>query len=155
MMIDLLQIAAFNATYAQTIDSDALEQWPTFFTADCRYRVTNIENEAAGLPAGLIWVDSRDMLYDRITAMREANVYEQQRYRHLVGLPIVKSADRANAVAETPFLVVRTMHTGETTVFATGTYRDRFVVEDSKLLLAERVVACDSSVTDTLLVIPF
>ncbi|MFC7436640.1 terephthalate 1,2-dioxygenase, partial [Hydrogenophaga bisanensis] len=72
-----------------------------------------------------------------------------------VGLPIVKSADRANAVAETPFLVVRTMHTGETTVFATGTYRDRFVVEDSKLLLAERVVACDSSVTDTLLVIPF
>ncbi|RYF33141.1 MAG: terephthalate 1,2-dioxygenase, partial [Comamonadaceae bacterium] len=31
-MIDLLQLCAFNAAYAQAIDTDALEQWPGFFT---------------------------------------------------------------------------------------------------------------------------
>lgn len=153
-MIDLLQLAAFNAAYAQAIDSDALEEWPSFFTTNCHYRVSNFENEADGLQAGLVWVDSRDMLHDRITAMRQANVYERQRYRHIIAVPVLQFADEATAVAVTPFVVVRTMHTGEAMVFATGVYRDRFVKEGTRLLLDERVVVCDSSVTDTLLVIP-
>jgi len=40
-------------------------------------------------------------------------------------------------------------------VFATGEYHDRFVVAKSgKLLLAERVAVCDSTVTDTLMALP-
>jgi anthranilate 1,2-dioxygenase small subunit/terephthalate 1,2-dioxygenase oxygenase component beta subunit len=46
------------------------------------------------------------------------------------------------------------MHTGETTLFASGEYRDRFVQQGGKLLLAERVAICDSTVTDTLLALP-
>ena len=153
-MIDLLQIAAFNAAYSQAIDSNALEQWPSFFTPDCHYRVTHVENEAEGLPAGIVWADSRDMLTDRIAALREANIYERHRYRHVLGVPMVTSADAEGARSQTPFLVARIMHTGETEVFATGEYRDRFVKQDGKLLLAERVAVCDSTVVDTLLALP-
>ncbi|MBK0394936.1 aromatic-ring-hydroxylating dioxygenase subunit beta [Ramlibacter algicola] len=153
-MIDLLQLAAFNAAYAQAIDSDSLEQWPGFFTEDCHYRITHVENEAQGLPAGIVWADSRDMLSDRIAALREANIYERQRYRHLLGMPLVEAADEGTARARTPFVVVRTMHTGESDVFATGEYHDRFVRRDGRLLLAERVAVCDSTVTDTLLALP-
>ena len=153
-MIDLLAIAAFNAAYAQTIDSDALEQWPAFFTAECHYRITHVENEAEGLAAGIVYADSRDMLEDRIAALREANIYERQRYRHLLGMPLVKSADASTAEARTPFIVVRIMGTGQSEVFATGVYRDRFVLEAGKLLLAERVTICDSTVTDTLMALP-
>jgi 3-phenylpropionate/cinnamic acid dioxygenase small subunit len=153
-MIDLLAIAAFNAAYALAIDEDALERWPAFFTEDCHYRITHVENEREGLPAGIVWADSRDMLADRIAALREANIYERQRYRHLLGLPVVENADAQQASASTPFLVVRIMHTGESEVFATGVYRDRFVRREGQLLLAQRVAVCDSTVTDTLLALP-
>lgn len=153
-MIDLLQLCAFNAAYANAIDSDALEQWPAFFTEACRYRITHVENERDGLPAGIVYADSRAMLEDRIAALRQANIYERQRYRHLLGIPLVDEASAAGATARTPFLVARIMATGETMLFATGEYRDRFVVEGGQLLLAERVAVCDSTVTDTLMALP-
>ena len=153
-MIDVLALCAFNAAYAQAIDTDALEQWPSFFAEDCRYRITNVENVRDGLPAGIVYADSRAMLEDRIAALREANIYERHRYRHLLGVPLLESADDTQAVARTPFMVARIMHTGETTLFATGEYRDRFVKSGGKLLLAERVAVCDSTVTDTLLALP-
>ncbi len=153
-MINLLNIATFNSRYAHTIDSDALEAWPAFFTPDCHYRITHIENEAEGLAAGIVYADSRDMLEDRIAALREANIYERQRYRHLLGMPMVLSASNSAAEARTPFVVVRIMATGQTEVFATGEYRDRFVNEAGELRLAERVAICDSTVTDTLMALP-
>jgi 3-phenylpropionate/cinnamic acid dioxygenase small subunit len=153
-MIDLLALCAFNAAYAHAIDSDALEQWPAFFTEDCMYRITHVENEKEGLPAGIVYADSRAMLEDRIAALREANIYERQRYRHLLGIPLVDEASNAGATARTPFLVARIMASGETMVFATGEYKDRFVVENGQLLLAERVAVCDSTVTDTLMALP-
>lgn len=153
-MIDLLQLCAFNAQYANAIDSDALEQWPAFFTEDCLYRITHVENERDGLAAGIVYADSRAMLEDRIAALRTANIYERQRYRHLLGIPLIGEASHDGATARTPFLVARIMATGESMLFATGQYKDRFVVENGKLLLAERVAVCDSTVTDTLMALP-
>ena len=153
-MIDLLALCAFNAAYAETIDSDALERWVDFFTDDCHYRITHTENEREGLPAGIVYADSRAMLEDRIAALREANIYERHRYRHLLGVPLLEAADDRQATARTPFLVARIMATGETMLFASGEYHDRFVRKDGKLLLAERVAVCDSTVTDTLLALP-
>lgn len=153
-MMDLQTLTAFNARYAHAIDSDTLEAWPDFFTADCHYCVTHIENEQEGLPSGLVWADSRDMLHDRVAALRVANVYERQRYRHILGMPLIEDETAEGTRVQTPFLVARIMHTGETEVFATGVYRDRFVREDGRLLLAQRVAVCDSSVTDTLLALP-
>jgi 3-phenylpropionate/cinnamic acid dioxygenase small subunit len=153
-MIDLLQICAFNAAYAHAIDSDALEEWPAFFTEDCRYRITHVENEKEGLAAGIVYADSRAMLEDRIAALREANIYERQRYRHILGIPLIESASKDGAEARTPFMVARIMATGETVLFATGVYRDSFVCTAGMLLLAERVAICDSTVTDTLMALP-
>lgn len=153
-MIDLLQICTFNAAYANIIDSDAMEDWASCFTEDCHYRITNIENENEGLRAGIVYATSRAMLHDRVSALREANIYERQRYRHLIGMPLVHSADAQSARASTPFMVARIMGTGETMMFATGEYQDEFVREDGRLLLKRRVVVCDSTVTDTLLALP-
>jgi 3-phenylpropionate/cinnamic acid dioxygenase small subunit len=153
-MIDLLQLCAFNAAYANAIDSDALEQWPAFFTDDCLYRITHVENERDGLAAGIVYADSRAMLEDRIAALRQANIYERQRYRHLLGIPLIDTTTHEGATARTPFLVARIMATGESMLFATGEYKDRYVLEAGRLLLAERVAVCDSTVTDTLMALP-
>ena len=154
-MNDLLSIAAFNARYAQAIDSDALETWPAFFTEDCHYRITHVENEQEGLAAGIVYADSRAMLGDRILSLRRANVYERQRYRHLLGMPALLDETPQGRHCETPFLVFRIMRTGETSVFASGRYIDRLVIDaDGELRIAQRDVVCDSHAIDTLLAIP-
>src|ERR1700756_5526259 len=79
-----LELEDLYADYAACLDSDALERWPGFFTADCTYRITSAENHEAGLPLGLIYASSQKMLADRVSALREANIYEPQRYRHLI-----------------------------------------------------------------------
>lgn len=154
MTIDILGLMAFNAAYAETIDSDRLEEWPSFFTERCHYRVTHAENEKEGLAAGIVFADSRAMLEDRVAALREANIYERQRYRHLMGAPLIDASGDASPRVRTPFLVARIMATGETSVFATGVYKDRFVTTPAGMKLAERVVVCDSTVTDTLMALP-
>jgi 3-phenylpropionate/cinnamic acid dioxygenase small subunit len=60
--------------YVHCLDADELERWPDFFTEDCFYRITSAENYDAGLPLGLIYATSRNMLKDRVSALREANI---------------------------------------------------------------------------------
>lgn len=152
--MNILSLAAFNAAYADAIDGNALENWPAFFAADCHYRITTRENEQEGLFAGIVYADSRSMLEDRVSALRNANVYERQAYRHVIGLPAMLSHEGDTCRARSSFLVVRVMAGGETAIFATGEYRDRFIETAGALLLASRVVVCDSVATDTLLALP-
>lgn len=147
-------LTALNAAYARSIDNDRVEEWPEFFTEQCLYVINTAENHAAGLQAGIVYADSRAMLHDRVSALRDANIYEQQRYRHIVGAPLVLERAGNQARVESPFIVVRIMRDGATLVFASGRYIDRLVLETGTLKFSERIVVCDSSNTDTLLAIP-
>ncbi|MDE2006162.1 MAG: aromatic-ring-hydroxylating dioxygenase subunit beta [Rhodospirillales bacterium] len=147
------RLARLNAACADAIDSDRLEEWPGFFAEDARYIVTTAENHRAGLAAGLIWADSRAMLEDRVAALRRANIYERQSYRHILGLPLLRAESDGETTAETPFLVVRIMRDGTMSLFAAGRYLDRVRLAPSPLLL-ERIAVCDNSRFDTLLAIP-
>lgn len=155
MSVDLLLgIARLNAAYAAAIDADRLEDWPGFFAEDCLYRVTTADNHRQGLPAGAIYAEGRAMLEDRIFALRKANIFERQAYRHVVGMPLVLE-EGPPIRAESPFLVVRTMRGGAMEVFAAGRYLDAIeVAPDGALCLRERVVVCDGTGFDTLLAIP-
>ena len=153
-MSALLRVAELNAAYAATIDADRLEAWPDFFVDDCLYKITSAENHKRGYSAGIIYADSRAMLRDRVTALRTANIYERQSYRHIVGLPMLGATGADGIAAETPFLVVRVMRDGRTDLFATGVYLDRIRDDGAGLRFAERIVVCDSSHFDTLLAIP-
>src|SRR5947208_15506000 len=129
MSIDLqLKVQNLNARYGAAIDDDKLEAWPDFFIEDGRYRVTTAENFARGLPLGMIYATSRAMLRDRVHSLRDANVYEAQRYRHIIGPALIREQESGEVHAQTSFMVARIMHTGETTLFATGRYRDRIVL---------------------------
>jgi 3-phenylpropionate/cinnamic acid dioxygenase small subunit len=149
-----LLIAELNAAYASAIDNDRLEEWPEFFVEDCLYKITSIENHRRGYAAGIVYADSRAMLRDRVTALRRANIYERQRYRHIIGLPLVTANGAGEITAETPFLVVRIMRDGSSDLFATGIYLDRMREEASRLRFVERIAVCDSAHFDTLLAIP-
>jgi 3-phenylpropionate/cinnamic acid dioxygenase small subunit len=150
-------IQQLNAAYAQAIDDNRLEDWPNFFTAEARYRVTTSDNFERGLPLSLIYATSQAMLRDRVLSLREANIYEAQRYRHVTGLPLIARAADGTLTSNTSFIVVRIMHTGESLLFASGVYRDKIWFRseaDLKPLFAERIAVLDSRQIDTLLAIP-
>jgi len=153
-MSALLRVAELNASYAAAIDADRLEAWPDFFVDDCLYKITSAENYRRGYSAGIVYADSRAMLRDRVTALRTANSYERQSYRHIVGLPVLGATRADRIAAETAFLVLRIMRDGRTDTFATGVYVDRICDEGGSLRFAERIVVCDSNHFDTLLAIP-
>lgn len=154
--MDLTRLVELNATYARVIDTEQFEEWPKLFHDPCLYKLTTAENVAKGLESGLIYADTRGMLEDRIASLRKVNIYEGQRYRHIVGLPTVLGQANGAADVETPFLIVRIMRDGTTDLFATGCYRDK-VKEDASgaLRFAERIVICDGRRFDTLVAIPF
>ena len=148
----LFRLSALNTEYASCLDADRLEDWPHLFLEHCLYKVTTADNHRRGYAAGLIYADSRAMLTDRVSALREANIYERQSYRHIVGMPALRPGEAITA--ETPFLVVRTMRDGRMDLFAAGVYLDQVFDQGGKLRFAERIVVCDSSRIDTLLAIP-
>jgi 3-phenylpropionate/cinnamic acid dioxygenase small subunit len=150
----LERVVRLNADYARAIDDDRLEDWPGFFTEKCFYKITSADNHRRGLEAGVIYADTKNMLRDRVAALREANVYERQTYRHLIGLPALVGTEGELTRAETPFLVVRIMRDGTMDLFATGRYLDALMDDGGALRLRERVVVCDSGRFDTLLAIP-
>ena len=97
----------------------------------------------------------RAMLRDRVRSLRDANVYEAQRYRHVIGPPVIEHGEGGVIRARTSFVVARIMHTGETVVFATGRYDDRIALDGpAGPCFAEKIVILDSGRIDTLLAIP-
>jgi anthranilate 1,2-dioxygenase small subunit/terephthalate 1,2-dioxygenase oxygenase component beta subunit len=153
--MDLTRLVELNAAYARAIDDEKFEAWPELFSDPCLYKVTTAENLARGLEAGIMYADSRGMLRDRVSALRKANIYERQRYRHIVGLPVVTDRKNGAASVETPFLIVRIMRDGTMDVFATGRYLDKVADDSGALKFQERIVACDGGRFDTLVAIPF
>jgi anthranilate 1,2-dioxygenase small subunit len=169
-----LELESLYTDYVACLDSDALERWPEFFTEDCRYRVTSAENYEAGLPLGLIYATSQNMLRDRVSALRDANIYEPQRYRHLISGIRIEPPSRPPSLAgeggvgadggdgsgpdllevTANFLVVRTMQDGGMTLFAAGRYIDRVERTAAGWKFARKDVVLDSRQIDTLLAIP-
>ena len=94
------------------------------------------------------------MLRDRIMALREANIYEDHRYRHILSTTLIKRVEDDTIYAETAYQVTRIMRDGSAMIFSTGCYYDRILEEDGALKFAERLVVFDSRGIDTLLVIP-
>lgn len=146
-------LTQLNARYARSLDNGRLEEWPDYFDDACTYRVTTLDNHRRGLPGSLIYAKGKGMLRDRVQALRAANIYEAQGYRHVVGTPLLELREDGMVHAETPVVVVRTMRNGHMSIFAAGAYHDRFLAQ-AQLRLAERVVVCDSSRVNTLLAIP-
>ena len=147
-------ISRAQAEYARCIDDDRLEEWPNHFHGSCVYKITTAANHREGLEGAIIFANSKGMLVDRVSALREANIYERQSYRHILGQPSILHESEGEARSETSFLVARILQDGDTDIFATGRYLDFYKIEDGQARLNERTVVCDSSRIDTLLALP-
>lgn len=140
--------------YVQCIDNDELESWPEFFTQQCLYRVIPRENHEIGLPTAVMWGDSKGMLQDRITALRNANVYQVQWYRHIISNAVIKSVEGGVVHVQSNYAVFKTCNDGESTVYNVGRYVDCIVRDNGVLKFKERSAIFDTHKITTLMVIP-
>ncbi len=147
-------IAMAQARYVREIDDGDCAAWPDFFVDDCFYKVTTADNYAQNLEAGLMWMDSKGMLRDRVLSLAEANIYERHSYRHLLGQPYIRGVVGDEVDSETSFMVARITREGPTDLFATGRYIDRYRLVGDEPKLVTRIVVLDSNRIDTLLGFP-
>ena len=147
-------VSGLLADYAHCIDSDELERWPDFFTEQARYRITTTFNHERGLPVGIIDAKNRNMLEDRVAALRKANIYEPQRYRHIISVVRINGESGGLVQAEAGFIVVRTMIDGRQELFVSGRYLDSIDLSGQRAVFTEKLVVLDSDKIDTLLAIP-
>ena len=142
------------AAYGALIDAGEFDGWLGLFAEACTYHIMPRENYERGLPAALMFCDSRAVLEDRIRALREANKYNIHTDRHLIGLPRIVCHDGDEMLVEAPFTVHQTDQEGETRLFATGLYRDRIVREAGNVQFRDKLVLLDTFAVPSLLATP-
>jgi anthranilate 1,2-dioxygenase small subunit len=140
--------------YVQCIDDNRLEEWPDFFAEDCLYQIISRENYERNLPASIIYCDSKGMLKDRVTAHRQANIFEAHVYRHLVSSIRIVDRVEDTYTVHTNYSVFQTRLDGYSEVYNVGKYVDTVVFEDGQAKFKEKKVVYDSLVIPTLLVTP-
>ena len=151
MTVDRAAVTDLLAEYGALIDMAKFDEWLGLFAEECRYQIVPRENFDRGLPAALVFCDSRAMLEDRIRALREANKYNIHTDRHVIGLPRIVGDD---LMIEAPFAVFQTDQEGETRLFATGLYRDRLEIFGQRLKIGDKLILLDTFAVPTLLATP-
>jgi anthranilate 1,2-dioxygenase small subunit len=154
MNTDRAALFDLYANYGGLIDAAEWASWLELFAGECRYSIVPRENFDRGLPAGLVYCDSRAVLEDRIMALQEANKYNIHWDRHLIGLPRVTVGEGGDIAVEASFAVYQTDQEGESRLFATGLYRDRVVDEDGRLRFRDKLVLLDTFAVPSLLSTP-
>ena len=133
------------AEAAHLLDEDRLEDWLDCFSEEAVYRILSRENEDRGLPLPLFQCENKDMLRDRVLALRRASVINIHRDRHLVGLPrLAPDTAHGIVVAQSSYALYQIDQEGITTLFGVGSYRDRIRVTDGCARFVERVVIVDT-----------
>ncbi|MGO4391825.1 nuclear transport factor 2 family protein [Variovorax sp. M-6] len=149
------EIEDFNAEYCAVLDAGQVEAWPAFFAADGLYRVTARENAELGMPVGLVYAQGRNMMHDRAVAIAKTQMFAPRYNLHLVTNTRVTAESEAGEVqAQANFLLLQTLVEGPSTVHMAGTYYDRFVRVDGRLLLQERQAIYDTTIIANDLVYP-
>jgi anthranilate 1,2-dioxygenase small subunit len=153
-LADRFALYDLYAVYGALIDAAEFDAWLDLFADTCAYQIVPRENYERGLPAALVFCDSRAVLEDRIRALREANKYNIHSDRHLIGLPRIVGQEGDSALVEAPFAVYQTDQEGETRLFATGLYRDQVISEAGGLKFQDKLVLLDSFAVPSLLATP-
>ncbi len=154
MRADRAAVYDLLAEYGALIDAAKFDKWLGLFAQECGYQILPRENLDRGLPAALIFCDSRAMLEDRIRALREANKYNIHTDRHIIGLPRILGAKAGGVLVEAPFAIYQTDQEGETRLYATGLYQDQLEPGEHGLKIRDKLILLDTFAVPSLLATP-
>ncbi len=140
--------------YAQCLDEDRLEEWPEFFSEKAVYKIISRVNVERNYQLATILCDSRDMMKDRVIAIRNASVFSQRYLRHLVTNVRVAGQEGEAWLVKSNYVVLQTLQNEETKVFNAGQYVDKIIFDNGSPKFQEKIVIYDTIQSPGLLVIP-
>jgi anthranilate 1,2-dioxygenase small subunit len=150
------EVEDFNAAYAAALDEQRLADWAEMFTDDAFYVVISRENADRGMPVGLIYCDSKRMIYDRAFALENTTMFAPRYLRHLIGNLQILGADAQGAIrARANYALFQVLYDRpDAKLHQVGAYHDVFRRVDGALKLAERRAIYDSLLIDNALCLP-
>lgn len=132
------------ADYVHLLDDDRLEEWVELFVEDCVYKILSRENLEDDLPLELMSCSNKNMVRDRVLSLRQANVYNIHRDRHLLGTVRVLGEQGGLYQVQANYAAYQSNQDGETELFSVGTYRDRIRFLDGRPYFKEKIVIADT-----------
>jgi anthranilate 1,2-dioxygenase small subunit len=150
------EVDDFNAAYAAALDEARLTDWAEMFTEDAFYVVISRENADRGLPVGLIYCDSKRMIYDRAFALEKTTMFAPRYLRHIIGnLQILGEDAHGGIRARANYVLIQVLYDRpEAKLHQVGVYHDMFRRVGGVLKLAERRCIYDSLLVDNALCLP-
>jgi anthranilate 1,2-dioxygenase small subunit len=150
------EIDAFNAAYAAALDEQRLSDWVEMFTDDAFYVVISRENADRGLPVGLIYCESKAMIFDRAFALEKTAMFAPRYLRHVIGnLQVLGEESNGDIRARANYVVVQVLFDRpDAKLHQVGVYYDKFRRVGDRFKLAERRCVYDSLLVDNALCIP-
>ncbi|HEY7665652.1 MAG TPA: aromatic-ring-hydroxylating dioxygenase subunit beta [Xanthobacteraceae bacterium] len=149
------EVDKFNAAYAAALDEQRLADWVEMFTEDAFYIVISRENADKGLPVGLIYCDSKAMIYDRAFALEKTAMFAPRYLRHIIGNLQILGEDQGAIRARANYVVIQVLYDRpEAKLHQVGVYHDVFRRVDGALKLAERRCVYDNLLVDNALCLP-
>jgi len=151
---DWLALTQLYADYASAVDSGNWDLWPEFFTEQCVYRLQPRENHERGFPLATLSFTSKGMLKDRVYGIKETLFHDPYYQRHVVGTPVVRSAEGGQFRCEANYAVYRTKLSDASTVFNVGRYLDTVVRTAAGFKFASRECIYDSEMIPNSIIYP-
>jgi len=150
------EIHYFNAAYAAALDEQRLTDWVEMFTDDAFYVVISRENADKGLPVGLIYCDSKAMIYDRAFALEKTAMFAPRYLRHIIGnLQVLEQSGEASIRARANYALIQVLYDRpDAKLHQVGVYHDVFRRVNGELRLAERRCVYDNLLVDNALCLP-
>jgi salicylate 5-hydroxylase small subunit len=149
-----LELADLYAAYADCLDAARFDEWPGFFTEECRYRLMPRENHEKGLPLCTMDLRSRGALKDRVYAVQSTLFHAPYYQRHIIGPVHIAQRDQDTIIAQANYLVLRTKRDLPSEVFNAGRYIDRVVQTPAGLRFAEKLCIFDSELVANSIIYP-
>jgi anthranilate 1,2-dioxygenase small subunit len=137
----LQEITNLLHDYVLYLDDDRLEEWPDFFVEHCTYKIVPRENLQLKAQLPLWFCENKNMLRDRVLALRTSSIYNLHYDRHLISNVRVLGEQAGLFRVHSHYALFQTdLVEGKTSLFCTGKYEDEVVFEPSGARFKSRVV---------------
>ncbi|HUB14048.1 MAG TPA: aromatic-ring-hydroxylating dioxygenase subunit beta [Acetobacteraceae bacterium] len=148
------RLADLYCAYDDVLNSGALEDWPTLFADPCLYKIVERSSHEQGFPIAVMYCESREMLMDRVVALRETALFAPRIVRRVTSGICLRSIAPDGLHLSASFAVFQTMQDRPSELFLCGRNEDRVVDDGGTLRFAARVCIYDSTIVPTSLVYP-
>lgn len=150
----LARLRSFYDLGGCLLDEMELEAWVALFAGDARYMVISRENFDQGLPHATIYCDGRGMMEDRVTAIRQALIFEERALRHMISCVRINRREGDRLHTQANFMMVESLVEHPSAIVMVGRYLDVLTEREGGFTIHSRQCVFDNYWTPRSVIVP-